>query len=98
MLHNRLETDINEPQLGIIPAYGSQFLTSIDTFQISGAEYGDQSFLESAVQEYKKYLWLCKKYPVAMVPCIMEDLMWHTHMLMPQYYCPDMIQYCGKRH
>ena len=56
-------------------------------YNIHLPHYRDETFLNSALERYKKYLFLKKKNPYKfLVPCYDIDLVWHTHQLHPADY------------
>ena len=56
-------------------------------YNIHLPHYRDKKFLNSALERYKKYLFLKKKNPSEfLVPCYDIDLVWHTHQLHPVDY------------
>lgn len=48
------------------------------------------------VEQYKKFWAIIKKYPDnSFAPNSEIDEVWHLHMLLPQYYYTDCLEYFG---
>jgi len=56
----------------------------------------DRTFLRTALDRYKQFLYLKTKYPNdVLVPCYDIDLMWHSHLLNPVAYYNDLKESLG---
>ena len=50
-----------------------------------------------AIEEYRKYLALCKQYPCTpLFPSPVVDEVWHTHILFTKEYTRDCNDYFGR--
>jgi len=57
----------------------------------------DRETIVNLIKQYKKWLKLVRKFPgEMMVPTVGIDLIWHTHMRIPQIYEIDTRQIVGK--
>ncbi|KAL9245916.1 hypothetical protein vseg_019513 [Gypsophila vaccaria] len=71
------------------------------TYQLSKPHVSDDLFLQEAEARYKGFLHLIRdnlknRVQRFSVPTYDVDLMWHTHLLYPVYYCKDQINIVGK--
>ena len=65
-------------------------------YNVSLLHFSYTTFLEKALERYKKFVALKKKHRNAfLVPMYDIDLMWHTHQLCPLAYREDMQAYLG---
>ncbi|KAF2351399.1 Glycine-rich domain-containing protein-like [Trinorchestia longiramus] len=65
-------------------------------YQVSLAHYRVSSFLNPAVQRYRKFVKLKKLEPKTfLVPCYDMDLVWHAHQLHPVSYYNDTMSFLG---
>lgn len=54
----------------------------------------DRITIENMVQEYKMFWRILKKYPkTPLSPTKSIDEVWHLHMLHPQFYYSDCVDY-----
>ena len=62
----------------------------------AGYEDWEGSRIESALEEYKKFLALCKNYPnTPIIPGRDVDTVWHRHILNTEKYAADCQSYFG---
>lgn len=60
-------------------------------YQVSLPHYTCTKFLQMALNKYKKFILLKKKYPdMNLKSCFAIDLVWRTHQLNPSYFYSDM--------
>ena len=65
-------------------------------YNVSLPHYQNATFLETAKDRYKKFLYLKKLNTQAyLVPTYDIDLIWHTHQLLPLNYIEDCNSYLG---
>ncbi len=65
-------------------------------YQVSLPHYRNKKFLKSALESYRKLIYLSKLNPGAFViPTYASDLIWHTHQLDPESYVNDTIKILG---
>jgi len=65
-------------------------------YQVSLPHFKSDTYLDLAIERYKKFLHLKLENPtVFVVPCYSIDLIWHTHQLNPLAYSQDTIGLFG---
>ena len=89
-----------------VPVYTSQLCYDIVQaimrqrvfcYQVALPHYKDRQFLKTAVDRYKKYLYLkSRNTDTFLVPCYDFDLIWHAHQVHPGMYAKDTVALLGK--
>ncbi|RNA13511.1 glycine-rich domain-containing 2-like [Brachionus plicatilis] len=60
-------------------------------YQVSLPHFRCRKFLQKALEKYKKFILLKKKYPSSqLVPCYATNVIWRTHQLNPSNFHVDM--------
>ena len=67
------------------------------SYQVALSHYDNPSFLRRALQRYVAFLTLKREHANAfLVPTYDIDLIWHTHMALPDRYAADTVRISGK--
>ena len=65
-------------------------------WQVSGAAYNDDAFLERAIARYERFVTLCASSNGGLLsPPYDVDLVWHTHILRGADYAAESAAMCG---
>lgn len=85
----------------VIPPYTSKIKYALSPaverqsefyYNVALGHYKDSTFLDEAINRYKKFLYLKRVHPqLFVVPMYDIDLIWHTHQLFPEIYRRDMM-------
>lgn len=60
-------------------------------YQVSLPHFKCPKFIQKALERYKKFIFLIKKYPgKKLVPCYAINVIWRTHQLNPRIFYLDM--------
>lgn len=66
-------------------------------WQVSGANYEDEDFLNAAALRYVMMLSLMRKHHGKFIIATYDmDIMWHTHLAFPQHYAADCKRLVGE--
>ena len=64
--------------------------------KLAEEEHWTENFTKKAIDEYKKFVYLCCKLPNGASPSEIIDKVWHMHLIYTQNYweefCPDILQ------
>ena len=64
-------------------------------WQVSGAAYNNDAFLEQAIARYERFAALSTTAAGSLAPAVDVDLVWHTHMLRGADYASESAAMCG---